>query len=417
MVQIGGMPRTFNTPEIYTSPIVSALKQRVDADPARRRDFAPMELSAGQITFKLARHFGFCYGVENAIEIAYRAVRENPDKRVFLLSEMIHNPMVNKNLRDHGVEFLLNPDGSELISYDVLTPDDVVILPAFGVTVEIFEKLAAHGVNPRLYNATCPFVEKVWRRAAQLGEDGFTVVLHGKHYHEETRATFSHAAQGAHSIIVRTIEEAKNLASYINGNRSREEFEKEFAGKYTDGFDPSLHLERIGVVNQTTMLADETKAVAQIFRDVLASRYGEENVSNHFADTRDTLCYATTENQTSVQGMVASGGDLAIVVGGFNSSNTAHLAKLCAKSVPAFHIEGPQNILNAEKIDHFDIETRSIKQSQNWFPSLQNHVTVLVTAGASTPDSTVDSVIERIISLQSGPEILTQYHEQNVVLS
>ena len=201
--------KKFTIPEFYRSPIISSIKNRRRALDQRKRDLSPSVFSVGHLEFKIARHFGFCYGVENAIEIAFRALDENPGKRIFLLSEMIHNPMVNADLQARGVRFLMNTDGSQTILFSELRPDDVVIVPAFGTTVELFATLEGLGINPQSYNATCPFVEKVWNRSKQLGEGGYTVVIHGKHYHEETRATFSHAEQNAASIVIRNMEEAK----------------------------------------------------------------------------------------------------------------------------------------------------------------------------------------------------------------
>ena len=218
------MPRTFNLPHFYHSPIISVVKQaRRDTD-ARKRDLAPTLLNFGPVRFKIARHFGFCYGVENAIEIAYQALAENPNKRIFLLSEIIHNPRVNENLRQRGVQFLMDTAGTPLLPFDVLMPDDVVIVPAFGTTLEIEKTLKARGVTLTAYNTTCPFVEKVWRRSEEIGKQDYTVVIHGKRYHEETRATFSHAQASAPVVVVRDLEEARDLAKVISGEADTEFF-------------------------------------------------------------------------------------------------------------------------------------------------------------------------------------------------
>lgn len=391
------MPRNFETPEIYKSEPISILKKD---NQGKKKDFSPFIITKKNITFKIARYFGFCFGVENAIEIAYRAVRDNPDKRVFLLSEMIHNPVVNNDLISRGVKFIQKPDGTNLVPFESLTTNDVVILPAFGVSVETFQKLEEVGIDPRIYDATCPFVEKVWRRSAQLGEQGFTVIVHGKHFHEETRATFSHAAVKAPVVIIRNMEEAQLIADFITKRAVMDDFHKVFEGKYSKGFDPQKDLMKIGVVNQTTMLAEETRGISDYLRRIMLEHYGSENIDLHFADTKDTLCYATSENQTSVKALIESGGDIAIVVGGRNSSNTSHLAKLFTSKIPAFHIEGVKDIFDNDSINHIDFVSREFKETRNWFPQKQN-VTVLITAGASTPDSIVESVINRVVDLYS----------------
>lgn len=393
------MARQFATPQFYRSSLITGIKkERLALDP-RKRDLSPTVIERENLRFKIARHFGFCYGVENAIEIAYRALDENKERRVFLLSEMIHNPAVNGDLISKGVKFILSPEGTQLIPFEELTPEDIVILPAFGVTIELFEKLEALGVNPRQYNATCPFVEKVWRRAAQLGEQGYSIVIHGKHFHEETRATFSHAALAAPSIVIRNLDEARLLADYIFERTPYTEFPQQFAGRYSDGFDPSLHLRRLGVVNQTTMLAGETREIAEFLKGVLTERYGEGQIAEHFADTRDTLCYATTENQTSVSELIREGGDLALVVGGFNSSNTSHLAKLCSSRVQSYHIRGKEDLLSLEEIRHYNLDRKESIVSTDWYPKEKREVTILLTAGASTPDVLVEEVIERVSAL------------------
>lgn len=393
------MARQFATPQFYRSSLITGIKkERLALDP-RKKDLSPTLIERGALKFKIARHFGFCYGVENAIEIAYRALEENSDKRVFLLSEMIHNPAVNGDLIAKGVKFLLSPEGTQLIPFEELTPNDIVILPAFGVTVEIFDRLAALGVNPRRYNATCPFVEKVWRRAAQLGEQGFSIVIHGKHFHEETRATFSHAALTAPSIVIRNIEEARRLAGYILAETPSERFSEDFADRYSPGFNPEKDLVRLGVVNQTTMLAGETREIAEYLKSVLVLRYGEDAISDHYADTRDTLCYATTENQTSVSELIREGGDLALVVGGFNSSNTSHLAKLCSSKVETYHIRGREDLLSIEEIRHYNLDKKEAMISTGWYPRDRKEITILLTAGASTPDVLVEEVIDRVSSL------------------
>jgi len=392
------MPRQFDIPVFYRSPVITALKRlRRSADP-RRQDLTPSVIDLGRVRFKVARHFGFCFGVENAIEIAYRAVAENPGKRVFLLSEMIHNPHVNGDLLARGVRFILTPAGEQLVPFEELTPEDIVIVPAFGTTTELFERLAGRGIDPLRYNATCPFVEKVWKRSAQLGERGYTVVIHGKHSHEETRATFSHARLSAPSLVILDMAEAALLGRYLRREIPFDSFVADFAGRFSAGFEPERDLVRIGVVNQTTMLATETQAISELLRGAMREFYGEAQLTEHFADTRDTLCYATSENQDSVYALMQGGGDVAIVVGGYNSSNTSHLAELLEQRVPTFYIKDAGEIIDRHSIRHLNIRSHSVLTSAGWLPDA-DPVEVLLTAGASCPDVLVDQVIERVADL------------------
>lgn len=393
------MGRKFDIPIFYRSNLISTIKNARRVSDHRKQDLTPSVLDLGRLRFKIARLFGFCFGVENAIDIAYRALEENPTKRVFLLSEMIHNPHVNSDLRGRGVRFILSPDGEQLVPFGELNPDDIVIVPAFGTTVELFQKLHALGINPARYNATCPFVEKVWKRAEELGKKGYTVIIHGKHYHEETRATFSHASLFAPSLVIRDMNEAALLVKYIRKESSVEQFQNDFAGRYSNGFDPSHDLERIGVVNQTTMLAPETQAISSYLKDGMRNLYGERNLAAYFADTRDTLCYATSENQDAVQGLVDAGGDVALVVGGYNSSNTSHLVKLCEKRVRTFYIKDADEILSINSIRHLSTASQEVIVTQNWLPLEKNPIDILLTAGASCPDALVEAVIRRIASI------------------
>ena len=395
------MPREFNVPLFYRSPIISVVKQaRRGVDP-RKRDLAPSVLDFGPVRFKIARHFGFCYGVENAIEIAYRALEENPDKRIFLLSEMIHNPHVNTDLRERGVQFLCETSGKQLIPFDELTSADVVIVPAFGTTLEIQGKLNKRGINPYAYNTTCPFVEKVWKKSEEIGKQNYTIVVHGKRYHEETRATFSHAKSGAPVVVVLNLVEAKNLAKVICGEADRKFFFQYFADSCSPGFEPDRDLKRIGVVNQTTMLATETQAIADLLRGAMVDRYGEEHIDEHFADTKDTLCYATKENQDATLALIADRGDLALVVGGYNSSNTSHLVELCEGKMPTYFVRDAGEIESPRSIRHWDIHTKSVCETTDWLPmnpSDNSPVDIILTAGASCPDALLDEVLCKVVS-------------------
>lgn len=355
-------------------------------------------LDFGPVQIALARHFGFCYGVENAIEISYRALEENPGKRVFLLSQMIHNPEVNNDLEQRGIRFIMDTDGTPLIPWETIQREDVVIIPAFGTTLEMEDRLKAKGVNIEPYNTTCPFVEKVWNRASKLGKEKYTVIIHGKPGHEETRATFSHSAEGAPSVIVRDMDEAIELSHFILGHKTNSEFYDAFRGKYTDGFRPEIHFERIGVVNQTTMLATETAAIADFLKQVIAKKYGAAASGDHFADTRDTLCYATNDNQDATYELLKLEADLAIVVGGHNSSNTSHLVELLEQKFPSYFINSEKAIESREEIRHFDYKAKSVKTTFGFLPA-KKPVRIILTSGASCPDTVVDRVLLRLLSL------------------
>ena len=390
------MARSFDIPIHYRSPIISAVKAaRRTADP-RKRDLSPTVLDLGPLRIRLARHFGFCFGVENAIEIAYRAVEQNNGRRIFLLSEMIHNPHVNHDLQSRGVRFIMTPGGQQLVPWQQLTPEDIVIVPAFGTTLDIQETLAERGIDPYSWDTTCPFVEKVWNRTGTLGERNCTVVVHGRRDHEETRATFSHSSAKAPTVVVQNMAETERLAAIITGAEPIERFGEWFGEQCSNGFDPQADLLRIGVVNQTTMLAMETQAIADRLRRAMVERYGEEAIAEHFADTRDTLCYATNENQNATMALIEAGGDLAVVVGGYNSSNTSHLVELCQERMPTYFIKDANEIVSAEAIAHFDLHTQSVRTTQPWLPELSRPTEIVLTSGASCPDALVDEVIERI---------------------
>src|SRR6056297_2946943 len=330
--------KKFDIPDIYQSPIIRKVKDANKVVDPRKKDLEPSVLDFGPVQFYIPRHFGFCYGVENAIDIAYKTVQENPDKDIYLLSEMIHNPTVNEDLQARGVKFLFETDGTELIPIESLDEDDIVIVPAFGTTIEIQKKLKKQGIDPYEYNTTCPFVEKVWRRGKQLGKKGYSLVIHGKHRHEETRATFSHSSDHSECVVVLNPKEAQILADIMIEKRPLSDFEKHFGHKSTDDFDPMKDLEHFGVINQTTMLATETEEVMQILKEAAIEKYGEADILDHFADTSDTLCYATNENQSATLALAETDSDLAIVVGGYNSSNTMHLVEILEHQFPTYHI-------------------------------------------------------------------------------
>ena len=391
------MARQFNVPLFYQSPIISRVKAARRVTDPRKRDLSPSVLDFGPVRFKLARHFGFCYGVENAIDIAYRALEENPDKRIFLLSEMIHNPHVNDDLQERGIRFLRTTSGEQLIPFEELKAEDIVIIPAFGMTLEVQSVLEQRGIDVMAYNTTCPFVEKVWKKSSQIGQKHFTIVVHGKRYHEETRATFSHARKEAPVVVIRDIEEAADLAKVIRGEVSSAFFFERFPDRFSDGFDPEKDLERIGVVNQTTMLATETQAIADLLRQAMIDRYGASEIAEHFADTSDTLCYATNENQNATLGLIEGGGDVAIVVGGYNSSNTSHLVELCEQHMPTFFVRDADEIVSPSLIYHFNWHTKERIETADWFPA-RRPVDIILTAGASCPDALLEGVLDKITS-------------------
>ncbi|MBK9097627.1 MAG: 4-hydroxy-3-methylbut-2-enyl diphosphate reductase [bacterium] len=393
--------KKFDIPIHYKSSfIITQIKNSRKLEDPRKKDFSPTVLDFGPVKFFLARHFGFCYGVENAIEIAYKTIEENPGKRIFLLSEMIHNPGVNNDLLSMGVRFIMDTSGNQLVAWEEIKVDDIVIIPAFGTTLEIEKKLNKMGINPYRYNTTCPFVEKVWNRSFDLGKQGFTVVIHGKHYHEETRATFSHAVQNSPSVIVRNLEETKFLSDVILGNKTEEDFYEFFKGKYSKDFDAFILLNSIGVVNQTTMLATETQEIADLLKETMIKKYGVENINEHFADTRDTLCYATNDNQDATYGMLEVEADFAIVVGGYNSSNTTNIVKICEEEIMTYFIDSAARIISDNEINHFDINKQSIVISNNYLPD-KYPVEIMITSGASCPDAVVEAVIRRIVSFFS----------------
>lgn len=389
--------KSFDVPQQFRSSFISAIKNKRKQADKLKKDFTPTTLEFGTLSISLARHFGFCYGVENAIEIAFKAVDENTNKRIYLLSEMIHNPGVNADLIQAGVEFIMDTKGKQLIPWEQIHADDIVIIPAFGTTVEIEQLLKEKGIEPTRYETTCPFVEKVWNRAEKIGLEGYTIVVHGKPQHEETRATFSHSKEHAPTLVINDMNEAITLAAYIKEEIDSATFYEQFKGQYNATFDPKRDLKRIGVVNQTTMLASDTQAIAEYLKQVMKAHYqlDDQSIANHFADTRDTLCYATNDNQSAVQAMLETKADAAIIIGGYNSSNTSHLVELCETKIPTYYIKDELCLLDNFEIEHFNFHTKEILQS-TLAPSAKN---ILISAGASCPDAVVERVIERLCHL------------------
>ena len=408
--------KKFNIPDIYQSPIISKVKDANKVVDPTKKDLEPSVLDFGPVRFFVPRHFGFCYGVENAIDIAYDTVKDYPDKDIYLLSEMIHNPTVNEDLQARGVKFLFETDGTELIPIESLDEDDIVIVPAFGTTIEIQQKLKKQGIDPYEYNTTCPFVEKVWRRGKQLGKKGYSLVIHGKHRHEETRATFSHSADHSECVVVLNPEEAQILADIMTGDRPQSDFEEYFGHKSTDNFDPQQDLEHFGVINQTTMLATETEEVMGILKEAAIKKYGEADILDHFADTSDTLCYATNENQSATLALAETDADLSIVVGGYNSSNTLHLVEILEHSFPTYHVRDAEEIESPEKIQHFNQWDKELKQTTNWLSSKDQPIDIAITSGASCPDVLVDEVMLKILDYfedtRSVEEVIKPFEEE-----
>jgi len=389
--------KQFEVPIGYRSSLISAIKQKRKEEDPLKKDTQPTLLDLGNLKIYLARHFGFCYGVENAIEIAYKTIEENKGKRIYLLSEMIHNPQVNNDLLQKGVQFLQDTQGNELIPLSQLTKDDIVIIPAFGTTIEMEKKMNGMGINVKQYNTTCPFVEKVWNRGDQIAKKGYSIIIHGKPKHEETRATFSHAAANAPSLIVNDMEETQILIKIMTGALPLIDFEKYFGDKCSKGFDPVKDLIKIGVINQTTQLATDTQAISDELKNTMIAQYGIDQLQEHFADTRDTLCYATNDNQSAVNGLLELPGDLAIVMGGKNSSNSSHLVELCENKLPTYFIDSADNLISDTSIKQTNWRNKEESMVSDYLP-LNKQTTILMTSGASCPDTVVEATIQKLAS-------------------
>ena len=402
--------KSFNVPTTYRSPLISAIKNKRKQQDKLKKDLSPSLLDLGDLKIYLARHFGFCYGVENAIEISFRTIEENKGKRIFLLSEMIHNPQVNADLVDKGVRFLQDTGGHQLIPFSELSSDDIVLIPAFGTTLKIEKELRDAGITIEKYNTTCPFVEKVWNRSEQIASKGYSIIIHGKPKHEETRATFSHASSGAPSVVVNDMNEAIMLSHYITGVMPPETFYEKFMGRYSNGFDVTRDLQRIGVVNQTTQLATDTQAIADYLRQTMKDHYklDESQIGERFADTRDTLCYATNDNQSAVTALLDTPADLAIVAGGYNSSNTTHLVELCEEVLPVYFINSPEKIISEKDILHYNFHNKEEILSSGYLPD-RKPVKILITSGASCPDAVVEEIIRKLSGFFNVEEKLENY--------
>jgi 4-hydroxy-3-methylbut-2-enyl diphosphate reductase len=351
---------------------------------------------SGRLTIHLAREFGFCYGVDRAVDYAYQARQRFPDRPVFLTGEIIHNPHVNRQIRAQGVRFLTDPGES----IEALTPNDVVILPAFGITVELLETLVNRGCT--LVDTTCGSVLNVWKNVKRYAEQGFTSVIHGKYWHEETRATASQAQEtgNSHYLVVLDRIEAALACDYIRGRGSREQFLHTFERAVSSGFDPDLHLQRVGCANQTTMLSSESLEIGEMFRTAMTDRYGADDLNGRFKSF-DTICSATQDRQDAIIELLRTQTlDLMIVLGGYNSSNTCNLARICADRLPTYHIADPEGLASAAEIHHKPAGGKNEAITSDWLPS--GPLAIGLTSGASTPDNQIERVIRRLDTLANG---------------
>lgn len=352
--------------------------------------------SGARTTFRLAREWGFCYGVERSVDYAYETLRRFPDRRIVLTGEIIHNPSVNARLRELGIRFLGDPDVPD---ESAIGPDDVVLLPAFGVATGPFAHLRDSGAV--LVDTTCGSVLNVWKNVERYARDGLTSLVHGKVHHEETRATVSRAGlhPPSHYIVVLDMEEANAVVEAIEGRADRAAFLARFAHpRSSPGFDPDRDLARIGVANQTTMLSSESLAIARVVRAALERRHGDAADPRRFRSF-DTICSATQDRQDALAELIEDPLDLLLVVGGYNSSNTGHLAEMAHGKVPAFHIKGPECLVSAERILHKGIHGPDECESTGWLPRAGD-ATIGLTAGASTPDAILGAVLERVLELR-----------------
>ena len=368
--------------ESYHSDLVAVIKD------------SEYQYASGRLTVHLAREFGFCYGVDRAVDYAYQARKRFPDRPVVLTGEIIHNPHVNDQLRAQGIRFLSDPGES----IDALTPNDVVILPAFGVTMEMLEELDRRGCT--LVDTTCGSVLNVWKNVKRYAADGFTSVIHGKYWHEETRATASQASheRNGHYLVVLNRDEAEEACRYIRGGGDRAVFLARFEHALSPGFDPDRDLQRIGCANQTTMLSSESLEVGEMFRAAMRDRYGEAEMAARFR-AFDTICSATQDRQDAVAALLDEQPlDLMIVIGGYNSSNTCNLARMCEPRLPTYHIAEADCLMSAFEIRHKPVGGKDEAVSAGWLPA-GGEVVIGLTSGASTPDNLVGMVVRRLDAL------------------
>jgi len=352
-------------------------------------------LSAGDLTIKLAKEFGFCYGVERAIDLAYAARRAYPDRRIFLLGEIIHNPEVNDQIRRLGIVTIAGKPGDDEINQ--LKPEDLVIIPAFGTEVATRKKLEEKGCL--FVDTTCGDVMSVWKRVRQYSKDSVTSIIHGKAWHEETKATSSQAraSGGGHYLVVFTLAETDYVCNYIVNGGNKAEFLEKFKGAYSEGFDPDVHLEAVGVANQTTMLRGETQEVQHRLRRAMALKYGDAEIDRHFRFF-DTICGATQDRQDALEKLLQEPINLLLVIGGYNSSNTSHLAEMGEAKLPTYFIKNAAKMESDKLIRHYDQHKHEEAETENWLPS--GKVTVGITAGASCPNNLIEDAIRWLFELR-----------------
>ncbi len=346
---------------------------------------------AGRLTVHLAREFGFCYGVDRAVDYAYQTRRRFPNARVYLTGEIIHNPHVNGKLRTSGIRFLDDPGES----IEALGPSDVVILPAFGVSIDMLQRLDRQGCT--MVDTTCGSVLNVWKNVRRYAADGFTSIIHGKVHHEETRATASqaiHTPSGRYLVVLNR-DEAELVCAYIAGRAHAGDFEARFEGAYSEGFDPDRDLVRVGLANQTTMLMSESLEISEMLKAAMTARYGIEALADHFL-AFDTICSATQDRQDAVLALLNQFPlDLMLVVGGYNSSNTANLARICDRRVPTYHVADDGALISPNELRHKPVGSKAEVTTVGWLPRAEP-VRIGVTAGASTPDNQVGAVILKL---------------------
>lgn len=348
----------------------------------------------GRFTIHLAKEFGFCYGVDRAVELAYETCKKFPDKRIFLTTEIIHNPTVNGDLQSMGIRFL---NGShQNATFDDITAEDVVLVPAFGTTIQELQKF--HNLGCTLVDTICGSVIVVWKRVEKYAKLGFTSIIHGKYYHEESQATSSQVLQypDGHYLIVLNKEEAQYVCDYITKGGNKEAFLEKFKWAISPGFDPDKHLDKVGLANQTTMLSSESMEIGEMFKNILIQKFGQENIQDHHM-AFDTICSATQERQDAMIDLQQEKLDLMIVIGGYNSSNTAQLNRIALKSWPSFHIKTPDCIIDAQSIRHKPLGKKEEIKTQKWLPD--GPISIGITAGASTPNSVMGEVLDRIVNL------------------
>ena len=352
-------------------------------------------LSADGLTIKLAKEFGFCYGVERAIDLAYAARKVFPEQPIYILGEIIHNPEVNDQIRDMGIKFLSGKEKNADI--EELKKDDVVIIPAFGTEIAVMEQLKARGC--RFVDTTCGDVMSVWKRVRQYANDSVTSIIHGKAWHEETKATSSRATASGqgHYLVVFTLAETDYVCNYIVNGGDKAEFLNKFKGAFSPGFDPDIHLQAIGVANQTTMLRGETEEVQHRLRAAMEKKYGQAELEKHFRFF-DTICGATQDRQDALEKLLAQPLDLLLVIGGYNSSNTSHLAEMGEAMLPTYFIKNAAKMVSDEVILHYNQHQHKEVETHKWLPAGQ--ITVGITAGASCPNNLIEDAIRRLFELR-----------------